>query len=271
MGFSVVAVTDYQELPNARFEKSNLRGASFTDVYLNDATFHDVVLNDAQFRVVHFHGVRMRGVELHDVDIHGELENVVLNGVEVSAYVDAELNRRMPERAKMRPDDADGFREAWAVLERLWEGTVARARTFPEAELHRSVGDEWSFIQTLRHLGFATSAWVSRMVLGNPSPWHPLDLPWDEAPGWHGIPWDRDAQPSLDEVLALRAERQGIVRDVIASLTDHQLASTVTCTEPGWPRLEDFPLRQCLRIVLNEEWEHRLYAERDLTELETEN
>ncbi len=87
--------------------------------------------------MVHFHGVRMRGVELHDVDIHGELENVVINGVEVSAYVDAELDRRMPERAKMRPDDADGFREAWAVLERLWADTVARAQTFPEAELHR--------------------------------------------------------------------------------------------------------------------------------------
>ena len=56
----------------------------------------------------------------------------------------------------MRPDDADGFREAWAILERLWEETVARARTFPEAELHRSVDDEWSFIQTLRHLNFAT-------------------------------------------------------------------------------------------------------------------
>ncbi len=264
-------MTDYQDLAGTSFETANLRGASFTDVYLNDAQFHDVILSGAQFRVVHLHGVRMRGVELHDVDIHGELENVVLNGVEVSAYVDAELNRRMPERAKMRPDDADGFREAWAVLERLWEGTVARARTLPEAELHRSVGDEWSFIQTLRHLGFATSAWISRMVLGDASPWHQLDLPWDEAPGWDGIPWDREVEPSLDEVLALRGERQSMVREVMASLTDEQLASTVTRTEPGWPQIEDFPLKQCLRIVLNEEWEHRLYAERDLDLLQKGN
>ena len=259
-----------QELPGARFEKANLRGASFTDVYLNGAQFRDVILSDAQYRMVHFHRVRMRGVELHDVDIYGEVENVVINGVEVSAYVEAELDRRMPDRVKMRPDDADGFREAWALLERLWEGTVERARTVPEAELHRQVGEEWSFIQTLRHLGFATSAWVSRMILGNASPWHPLDLPWDEAPGWDGIPWDRDAQPSLDEVLALRKERQAIVRDVIASLTDEQLASTVTRTEPGWPQIENFSFEQCLRIVLNEEWEHRLYAERDLDALSTD-
>ena len=53
----------------------------------------------------------------------------------------------------------------------------------------------------------------------------------------------------------------------MASLTDERLASEVTRTEPGWPTIERFPLRECLRIVLNEEWEHRLYAERDLTEL----
>jgi hypothetical protein len=71
-------------------------------------------------------------------------------------------------------------------------------------------------------------------------------------------------------VLALRSERQATVRDVIASLTDEQLASEVTCTEPGYPQLESFPLKDCLRIVLNEEWEHRLYAERDLDALTTD-
>jgi hypothetical protein len=141
----------------------------------------------------------------------------------------------------------------------------------PEAALHRSVDDEWSFIQTLRHLNFASAAWVGRMILGNPSPWHPLDLPWDEAPGWDGIPWDREARPSLDEVLAVRAERQAMVREVVGSLTDAQLASQVTRTEPGWPRAESFPLKECLGIVLNEEWEHRLYAERDLALLEKES
>jgi hypothetical protein len=109
------------------------------------------------------------------------------------------------------------------------------------------------------------------MVLGDPSPWHPLDLPWDEAPGWDGIPWDREVRPSLDEVLAVRAERQTMVRQVMESLTEERLASAVSRTEPGWPQAEDFPVKECLSIVLNEEWEHRLYAERDLTALEKEN
>ena len=59
-----------------------------------------------------------------------------------------------------------------------------------------------------------------------------------------------------------------MVKQVVEALTEDRLASTVTQTEPGWPQLEDFPLKECLLIVLNEEWEHRQYAERDLTALE---
>lgn len=260
-----------QDLSGARFSRVDLRGASFERVRLNDARIRDADLSGADIRGSLLHGGRMRGVELLDVDIYGELRNVTVNGVDIAPLVEAELDRRMPDRPKMRPDDADGFREAWSILERLWDGTVERARTFPEGDLHRGVDDEWSFIETLRHLGFASAAWVGRMVLGDPSPWHRLDLPWDEAPGWDGIPWDREALPPLDEVLALRRERQAMVRGVLEQLTDEQLASSVTRTEPGWPQAEDFPLSECLRIVLNEEWEHRLYAERDLTKLSEGN
>jgi DinB family protein len=242
-----------------------------TTVRFDHLRIRHAVLTDVQVRGTYCRDIHMRGAELVDVRIDGELVNVVVNGVDIGPLVDAELNRRMPDRALMRPGDVDGFRAAWTVLERLWDDTVARARTFPEAALHRSVDEEWSFIQTLRHLNFASAAWVGRMVLGNASPWHPLDLPWDEAPGWDGIPWDREIQPSLDDVLTVRRERQAMVRGALESLTDEQLATTVTRTEPGWPQFEDFPFLECLRIVLNEEWEHRLYAERDLTALEKEN
>lgn len=272
-GPSVTAMTDFrdQDLAGARFERVSLRGATFTQVSVKDATLHRVDVTGIQIRGALITRSRLRGVELVDVEISGELQHVVVNGVDIAPLVDAELNRRLPERASMRPDDSAGFRAAWAILQRLWESTVARGRTVPEAALHRGVDDEWSFIQTLRHLNFASAAWVGRMVLGNSSPWHRWDLPWDEAPGWDGIPWDREARPSLDEVLAVRRERQTLVGDVMASLTDEELAADVTRTEPGWPRLENFPVKECLRIVLNEEWEHRLYAERDLTALEKEN
>jgi hypothetical protein len=43
----------------------------------------------------------------------------------------------------------------------------------------------------------------------------------------------------------------------------------MTRIEPGWPRVERFPVKECLRIVLTEEWQHRLYAERDLNALQS--
>lgn len=210
---------------------------------------------------------RLRGVDIWNVEIHGELRNVTINGVDVAPLIESELDRRDQDRAKMRPDTPDGFREAWAILEDRWTATVERARTFTEEQLHQEIDGEWSFIQTLRHLCFATDAWVARMVLGNPSPWHALDLPWDEAPGWEGIPWDRDARPDLAEVLAVRTERQAVVRDLLDGLTQSRLDSNVTMLEPGWPQMADFPLEECLHIVLGEEWEHRIYAERDLGRL----
>jgi hypothetical protein len=56
------------------------------------------------------------------------------------------------------------------------------------ALLHESVDGEWSFIETLRHLAFAGDAWVRRGILGDPAPWHPLDLPWNEMPETPGSP-----------------------------------------------------------------------------------
>ena len=78
----------------------------------------------------------MRGVELWDVEISGELRNVIVNGVDIAPLVEAELNRRMPERAKMHPDDVDGFKEAWAILLRLWDARSSEPRSLPAEALH---------------------------------------------------------------------------------------------------------------------------------------
>ena len=214
-------------------------------------------------------GVVMRGVELLNVDIYGWIENVTVNGVEIGPLVEAELDRRDPNRAKMRPTDPAGFREAWDIVERLWDQTVERARRLPPELLHESVDGEWSFTETLRHLTFATDSWVRRAILGDPAPWDPLGLPWDEMPDTPGVPHDREARPDLDTVLALRRGRMATVREVIDSLTDESLAADTKPVEgAGWPRPVSYPVQTCLRVVLNEEWEHHLFANRDLAVLE---
>jgi hypothetical protein len=247
------------DLSGARFERTDLTGAEFSAADLSRA----------QFRGADLTGVVMRGVEMVDARVDGYIRNLRVNGVDVAPLVEAELDRRDPERVKMRPTDPDGFREAWDILERLWAGTVERARGLDHELLHQSVDGEWSFIETLRHLAFATDAWVRRAILGDPSPWHPLDLPWDEMPDTPGIPRDRAARPTVDEVLVVRHDRMATVRSVMADVTEESLAAHTEPVEaPGWPPPQSFPVRECLLVVLNEEWHHRKYAERDLAALE---
>jgi DinB superfamily/Pentapeptide repeats (8 copies) len=254
----------------ADFLGADLRGSRFEHVDLGGARFRDVDLSDAQLRGVLMRDVAMRGVELVNVDIHGEIANLTINGVDVAPLVNAELDRRYPDRAKMRPVDPAGFRQAWTILERLWDGTVERARRLPPQLLHESVDGEWSFIETLRHLVFATDSWVRRAILGDPSPWDPLGLPWDEMPDMPGLPRDREVRPSLEAVLELRRDRMSTVRQVIEGLTEASLdGSTEPVEGVGWPESRSYPVRECLLVVLSEEWEHRLYAERDLDALET--
>jgi hypothetical protein len=99
------------------------------------------------------------------------------------------------------------------------------SRRTPEL-LHERVDGEWPFSETLRHLLFATDIWVSRAILGDPTPWHTLSPPFDEMEPDPGVPWDRAARPSMDEVLALRAERRATVRRVIDGPTEEALAGT---------------------------------------------
>ena len=107
----------------AEFTGDDLSGARFERVDLTGAEFRSVDLSRARFRGVDLKGVVMSGVELGDVRIDGELQNVLVNGVDVAPLVEAELDRREPERAKMRPSDPDGFRVAWSIVERLWGDT----------------------------------------------------------------------------------------------------------------------------------------------------
>ena len=251
---------ELRDLTGSEFERADLSGSRFSSVILNRA----VIVHSDLRQVV------MRGVEIADTTIDGDIANLVVNGVDVVPLVEAELDRRHPDRPKFRPSTADGFRAAWDLNERSWAATVDRARKLDPELLHESVNGEWSFIQTLRHLAFASESWVGRCLLGDPSPWHQLSLPWDQMEPREGVPGDRDARPSLTDALTLRSDAMALVRRVVDDLTDDRLGErTAPLVGPGWPdEGETFPVRECLLIVLNEEWHHRQYAERDLAVLE---
>jgi len=241
-------------------ETGRFRGARFMVRDLTGSRFVDCDLK----------GVKIVDSHLVDVDISGTVANLVVNGVDVTGYVAAELDRRHPERVQLREvRDADGFRAMWETVERLWAATVERAGRLPETALHERVDEEWSFVETLRHLVFITDSWASRTILDQPRPYHPLGLPQTAyAPqDAAALGIDLAARPSYPEVAAVRAQRMGVVRGIVAGLSDADLGRPCTRSPaPGYPA-GDRPVAECLAVVMEEECEHHRFAERDLARL----
>ena len=155
----------------------------------------------------------------------------------------------------MCSSDLDGVRAAWAVIGDLWAATRARAGTLPESMLHERVDDEWSFLETMRHLVFVTDLWVSGNILGRAEHFHS----WGMAPSFVPDPGaqfglDVTADPSFDDVVAVREDRMSIVRDLIEGVTDEDLTQ----------QRGEHAMLYCLCTLFDEEWHHNWFANRDL-------
>jgi DinB superfamily/Pentapeptide repeats (8 copies) len=248
-------------MPAEHADTDAFRGARFTGVDMAGARFRDCDLR----------GVKVVDSWLTDVSISGLIGNLLVNDVDVVPLVEAELDRRHPERVQLRAvASVADHRAVWDTIEQLWAATVERARGLPEPLLDERVDDEWSFVETLRHLIFATDAWASRTILDQPLPYAGLGLTHSSYPGADAVALGIDpaARPGLDEVLAIRAERLALVRGIVAGLTDAELARTCARTPaPGYPE-EERTVGRCLGVVMREECEHHRYATRDLAVLE---
>ena len=238
------------------------RGASFTSEDFTGATFRDCDLRQ----------VKITDSWLVDVSLSGLVGNLVVNDVDVTAYVEAELDTRHPERVQLRAMRTAGdYRSMWDTIENLWSQTVARAGRLPGAALYQRVDGEWSFVQTLRHLVFATDKWAGHMILGKPAPYHRLGLPDTATPPADAaaLGVDPGARPPLEQVLEVRGTRMAMVRGIVDGLTDDDLdRECPRRPAPGYPE-GTYTLGRCLNVIMREECEHRRYAVRDLAILET--
>ena len=247
-------------VPGEYRETDDFRNASFVRCDLTGVEIRDCDVT--KLRIVDSY--------VHEVDVSGQLRNVVVNDVDVTAFVEAELDRVYPERVLLREaQTAAELRNVRTDVNALWAATIERARTFPMAALHERVYGEWSFVETQRHLLFASDAWVGSAVLQELHPHHRFGLPSS------GYPADKalaiglalGVKPSLDEVLAARATRAAVVDRLFDELSDDELQRV--CGAKPSPEYPDEPylVGRCVRTVLREELEHRRYVERDLSRL----
>ena len=250
--------------------------ASMPDQYartdrFRGARIHLCDLAELEIRDCEVSGLKIVDCYGSDVYLGGDFERLVVNDVDVTLFVEAELDRRHPARVLARdatsPDD---YRVAWGAIETLWDATLDRARLLPEERLYARVDGEWSFVETQRHLLFATDAWLGNAVLEDDNPYHPSGLPAGGMPGdvAAGLGLALESTPTLDEVLVPRLQRMAAMRRVLDTLTVAELDRTCD-RKPAEPYPDqDYIVRRCLKVVLKEEAEHHRYAVRDLTVLE---
>ena len=234
--------------------------------------FVDTSLRGARFVRVDLSGAVMRAVDVQGMDIDAPWlldgsSTLLVNGVDVAPLVDAELDRRFPGRSTRRAEDPDGLRAAWSAVESAWAAAVDRAMRMPAGTVDRSVDAEWSFAQTLRHLVMATDVWFRGAILGVAEPLHPIGMPNVEyATDGHDMSVFSDEAPTFEQVLAVRADHQAMVRDYLAGVTDADLE--VPRANPWDPEHVE-STRSCLQVILEEEWEHLRFSLRDLHTLQS--
>jgi uncharacterized protein YjbI with pentapeptide repeats len=229
----------------------------FEDRDLSDADFWAVDLSRARFRDVNLTDVSISRARVVNVDIDGLVDRVTINEVDVTDYVN-ERDRWYPLRAMLRPADPEGMRAAWEALRQTWATTIERARHLTEEQRHESVGGEWSFVDTLRHLVMAMDKWFTVPVLGDAA-FDPIGLP---NTGSRDFPFpglDLAAGPTFDEVLAVRARQSARLADFLRDVSAGELTREVEVLENGTT-----PVNECLFTVFEEEFEHHRYAVRDL-------
>lgn len=223
---------------------------------LAGSVFWGADLQGARFRDVDLTGARIEHAWVLDVEIDALVDRLVVNGVDVTAYVH-ERDPWQPLRRHTRVRTVEEIRAGWPAFEAAWTSTIAAARALPEARLHESVAGEFSFVQTLRHLVFAIDKWCTAPILGGG--FEPMGLP---NTGSLDFPWpglDPDARPSVEEAVAAWSDRAATLRRVVEGLDPAEVDRTVEVLENG-----THALHECIGTVYEEAFWHLRYAERDL-------
>lgn len=229
----------------AEFE-GDLAGAEFWGADLTAATFRDVNLT----------GARISHAWIVDVEIDALVDRLVVNGVDVTAFVN-EHDPWFPLRTMLRPDTPVDMLTTWAALETEWATTTVTVQAVSAEAAHSSVNGEWSYVETLRHLIFAMDKWFTSPVVE--AGFHPMGLP---NTGSINYPWpglDLSLTPTLDQVLATRVDRATRFRSFLETVASDDLERSIDVAENG-----PHPLRECIFTVFEEEFWHLRYARRDL-------
>ena len=225
--------------------------------------------SNKKLRKVDFTNARIVGASMVNASFDGDIFGLKINGIEVEPLITRELERRYPERKELFTTTPEGMKHAYDIVFGQLDATFERARRLTEEQRNERVDDEWSVVETIRHLVFAVDSWILRAVLGRVDPYDPIGLPFTEMRPTPGVTCDAEARPSFEEAVVVWKAREKIVRDVVDALTPQELERKITITGDGYPEagLETQVIGP-LWTILEEAWWHNRFMNRDMDVLE---
>jgi hypothetical protein len=130
-----------------------------------------------------------------------------------------------PQRVPADPDEA---RRHAADVRDLLEATIARASAFTEDDCNRRVDDEWSSVESLRHIVFVVDVWLGRTIKGETDPFHPMGIPPHFVPRvLPGSSIDPDVSPTFDEACEALRERLATLNAYMDALSPDELSREI--------------------------------------------
>ncbi len=168
-----------------------------------------------------------------------------------------------PPPPPIRPvPGVDGALEAAASATTDLERTMLRASSLPDDDRHRRVNDEWSAVESLRHLVLVIDLWLSKAILGHPDPFHPIGLPPSfMPPRLPGSSIDPEARPAFDEVCQVLHGRIAGLRTYVDALTQEELDRSIDAHAGS--------VAGALGVLFRELTAHNRFINRDLDLIES--
>jgi hypothetical protein len=214
----------------------------------------------AYFHNVDFSGSRVQEGNFDGASFSGFAGSLKINGFEVWPLIEAELVRVHPEYAEVRrpPLDAEGCGRAVDVVLGQLDETTARVMNLSDEQRRQRVDDEWSALESMRHLVYVIDVWLRTVIRGEADALDPIGLPNTADP-----PIDPDVDPTFEDVHAVWMQRADLLRTYVHAIDPDELDHP-----PAGPDYEP-SIRDALWVIFYELWWHNHYMTRDLATLQS--
>ncbi len=166
---------------NERFEDRNMPGTVFNRVNLASGVFDDVNLGNATFQNVNLEAATIRNANLKNLHIDDAyIEGLTIFGFDVAQLIEAEEDRRDPERVRLRMRDCydpQCVRNMLARLETIRSAFREKLRATDPHLLTTAPGPgRWCALEHVRHLMFAEDLHLNHFILQNENPLNPMGM-----------------------------------------------------------------------------------------------